>query len=72
MNKRVNQLIKQSLAGVITTKGMDNIVDGCYVISPDRLDQFAELIVQECMGVVHKKCASATAYNALVEHFGVG
>ena len=33
--------------------------------------QFAELIVQECMGVVSKKCASATAYNALVEHFGV-
>jgi acetone carboxylase gamma subunit len=33
--------------------------------------KFAELIVRECMIVVSKKCASPTAYNALVEHFGV-
>ena len=39
---------------------------------PEVLEKFAEAIVRECMGVVHKKCASATAYNALVEHFGVG
>jgi hypothetical protein len=31
--------------------------------------KFAELIVHECMEVVSKKCASPTAYNALVEHF---
>jgi len=31
----------------------------------------AELVVRECMEVVSKKCASPTAYNALVEHFGV-
>jgi hypothetical protein len=35
------------------------------------LEKFAELIVQECMDVVAKKCASPTAYNALAEHFGV-
>ena len=33
--------------------------------------KFTELIVQECMDVVAKKCASPTAYNALAEHFGV-
>ena len=33
--------------------------------------KFAELIVRECMDVVSRKCASPTAYNALVEHFGV-
>ena len=39
---------------------------------PEYYDQvFAELIVRECMDVVAKKCASPTAYNALVEHFGV-
>ena len=33
--------------------------------------KFTELIVQECMDVVAKKCASPTAYNALAEHWGV-
>jgi hypothetical protein len=33
--------------------------------------KFAELIVKECMDVVTRKCASPTAYNALVEYFGV-
>ena len=35
------------------------------------VEKFANLIVRECMDVVHKKCASPTAYNALAEHFGV-
>jgi hypothetical protein len=35
------------------------------------MQKFAELIVQECMGVVSRKCASPTAYQALAEHFGV-
>jgi hypothetical protein len=34
-------------------------------------EKFAELIIKECMDVVTRKCASPTAYNALVEHFGV-
>ena len=33
--------------------------------------KFTELIVQECMDVVAKKCASPTAYQALAEHWGV-
>ena len=33
--------------------------------------KFTEVIVQECMDVVAKKCASPTAYNALAEHWGV-
>jgi hypothetical protein len=40
-------------------------------IAVDKIDQLAESIVRECMEVVSKKCASPTAYNALVEHFGV-
>ena len=35
------------------------------------LDRFTEKIVQECMDVVAKKCASPTAYQALAEHWGV-
>ena len=33
--------------------------------------KFTELIVQECMDVVAKKCASPTAYQALAEHWGI-
>ena len=33
--------------------------------------KFAELLIEECMDVVAKKCASPTAYNALAEHWGV-
>ena len=35
------------------------------------LERYRELIVRECMEVVARKCASPTAYNALIEHFGV-
>ena len=38
---------------------------------PEVLEKFAEKIVQECMDVVAKKCASPTAYQALAEHWGV-
>jgi hypothetical protein len=57
MNERIKLLKQQA--------GIDD--------NPDQegLDLFAELIVRECMEVVSKKCASPTAYNALVEHFGV-
>jgi hypothetical protein len=34
-------------------------------------EKFAQLIVQECMNVVAKKCASPTAYNALAEHWEI-
>lgn len=71
MNTVVDKLVKQSLVDVIKTKGMSNIVDGCYVVSPDRIEQLVMIIAQECIDVVSKKCASPTAYNALVEHFGV-
>jgi hypothetical protein len=36
-----------------------------------RAQLLAELIVRECMDVVAKKCASPTAYQALVEHWNV-
>ena len=48
MNERIQQLALQAHVTVLTTKGMEDIVDGCYIISPDKLDKFAELIVREC------------------------
>ena len=65
MNERIEQLADQA---------SHQSPDGYPVTIPyskDFAEKFAELIVAECMDVVAKKCASPTAYNALVEHFGV-
>jgi len=58
MNERIKELAEQA-----ETKEV-----GYYFF--DR-EKFAELIVGECIDVVSKKCASPTAYQALMEHFGV-
>ena len=47
-----------------------------YALGRDRsqweatLAKFSEMIIDECKTVVARKCASPTAYNALVDHFG--
>ena len=52
MNEQIKKLSEQAYVTVLTTKGMENIVDGCFIVSPDRLEKFAELIVEECRNVV--------------------
>jgi hypothetical protein len=49
MNEKIKQLAEQAGATVLTTHGMEHVVDGCYVIGPARLEKFAELVVQECI-----------------------
>lgn len=77
MNKRFKELADQ--LGPIATIGNWGRVEWAINVYPQIGDQlyaaidlqkFAELIVRECMTVVSRKCASPTAYNALVEHFG--
>ena len=51
MNERIRQLADEAYINVITTKGMGHVVDGCYIVSPDKLKKFAELIVRECAEV---------------------
>jgi hypothetical protein len=74
MNDRIKQLALQACVHVLTTKGMEDIVDGCYIVSPDKLDKFAELIVRECMQLNSKEL-SITAIERLLplyaEHFGI-
>ena len=76
MNERIKLLAEQARVNVITTKGMEGIVDGCYIISPDKLEQFAELIVRECMSITDK-CSTGPGLHDLfadkiiAEHFGV-
>jgi hypothetical protein len=62
MNERIKQLAEQA--------GMYDFVLEAMGIG-EEFEKFAELIVKESMDVVAKKCASPTAYNALVEHWGV-
>ena len=60
MNERIKELMQK--AGTDTSGKWMGV---------DHATKFAQLIVRECMEVVTRKCASPTAYDALVEHFGV-
>ena len=85
MNERIKELAEQTHVTVLTTKGMENISDGCYIVSPDKLQEFAELIVRECLDVMSKKAKEAeerftymgddvptTVHQSnILKHFGV-
>lgn len=70
MNNRIKELsikAREEVASVRNTSGQREMT-----WFPEAFEQrFADLIVRECMNVVSKRYASATAYNALVKHFGV-
>ena len=67
MNERIRELAKQAFDTA------EYPADQQYRIEPNSefCKKFAQLIVEECMNVVSKKCASPTAYYALRDHFGV-
>ena len=69
MNARIEKLAEQAGATVITTHGMEHVVDGCYVIGPARLEKFAELIVRECVYFVGD--LNSQKAKEMLEHFGV-
>jgi|694.fasta_scaffold10146_19 hypothetical protein len=69
MNERIFQLAKQ--AQIKFEAHLQHLGIDTAVITPADLEKFAELIVRECISVVTSKCASPTARNALIEHFGV-
>jgi hypothetical protein len=78
MNERILKLARKS--GATVNKGFDGTKDFVYGItmSPEELEKFAELIIQECAQVAHNKqykhspahtvgdCATA-----IKQHFGV-
>ena len=69
MNERIRQLAEQAGVTVLTTHGMEYVVDGCYVIGPARLEKFAELIVRECVYFVGD--LNSQKAKEMLEHFGV-
>ena len=70
MNNRIKQLSEQACVHAITTKSMEDIADGCYVVSPDQLQQFAELIVRECAYLADNQEDYLSA-KIIKQHFGV-
>ena len=74
MNERIKELADQAYIGVVTTKGYPDVIDGCYVILPEKLNKFAELIVKECIELNRQELAF-NAFERLLnlykEHFGV-
>jgi hypothetical protein len=74
MNERVKQLAEDT-GIIITTKGMEHIVDGCYIVSPNKLEKFALLIVKECANWIKTTDPNSDIgiedAQALLEHFGV-
>ena len=69
MNEKIKLLAEQAGATVITTHGMEYVVDGCYVIGPARLEKFAELIVRQCVYFVGD--LNSQKAKEMLEHFGV-
>ena len=78
MNERIKKLAEQAGATVITTHGVEGVVDGCYVIGPARLEKFAELIIRECGHVAYEtywndpENVRGQHFNEKIkQHFGV-
>ena len=67
MNERIREFAKQT--GYIWHASGDPQV---YEFTPEKLDEFAELIVQECVNVLHDtEPRSRHISHALKQHFGV-
>jgi hypothetical protein len=73
MNERIRELAEQIYVTVLSTKGMENIADGCYIVSPDKLQEFAELIVRECAEVAgcNGHVSGFSLGDLIKQHFGV-
>jgi hypothetical protein len=77
MHERIKELAEQAYVTTLTTKGHEFIVDGSYIVSPDKLEKFAELIVKECMDIAYEYDAPKMSGPGMIiagrieSHFGV-
>jgi hypothetical protein len=51
MNDRFMELAEVAGVTVLTTRGHYSVKDGCFIVSPDKLEQFAQLLVRTCAGL---------------------
>jgi hypothetical protein len=73
MSNRIEELIHESKISVIATKGHEYINDGCYIVSPDRVKEFAEMIIKECSNIAYSRPLDIGPEigSRIKKHFGV-
>jgi hypothetical protein len=82
MNEQIKKIVEETYVNVITTRGMTIVEDGCYIVSPDRLEKYTHAVVKECIAQIaltglfnYKNEDVALAISAsikiLKEHFGI-
>jgi hypothetical protein len=81
MNERIRELAEQAHVTVLTTKGMENISDGCYIVSPNKLQEFAKALIKECARVIDRGDGAMSSMaetswcnicrDDILKHFGV-
>ncbi len=72
MNTRIKEIAYESMNTTIITRGVEDVYDGCYVISPIQLEKFAKLIIKECAELVDRAISDGGVDGqVLKEHFGV-
>ena len=72
MNERIRDLKEQALIWAVETLDPDALNDNEWGVAID--EKFAELIVQECAGVVEKNLFESIGWNTskkVKQHFGV-
>ena len=70
MNERIKELLEQAGLNTLTTKGNNLIVDGCFIVSPNKLEHFVELIVEECIFAINEQCKNTDA-EATIEAINI-
>jgi hypothetical protein len=78
MNERIQQLAEHSLITVLKLVNDPVVKDGCYIVSPDRLEYFANQIVKECANICLINDPGDVTYigqqaaeKYIKQHFGV-
>ena len=73
MNDKIKELFKKAGGITITRNLMSNPVQVTEYneLWDDRIDRFAELIIQECSNFLKDELDDHFAAEQLVEHFGV-
>lgn len=75
MNKLIEQIALQAGATAVVTNGIEDVVNGSYIVGPAAMQKFAELIVRKCADVAFDDWCEGTneesSQMAILKHFGV-
>jgi len=63
-HSKIDELINALHMTTITTNGLEHVKDGCYIISPEKLQEFTKSIIKECASLVVDD-------YIILEHFGI-